>query len=253
MTLDFILTLTSNKLTPNGINMIKNKKTSKNKIINVTFSNDLMIGVLALQGGVRDHKDAVLALGASVREVKKPSDLVGLSGLIIPGGESTTIGKLLFSYSLIEPIKAKAKSGMPIFGTCAGLIALAKNIIDSKESLLGLMDIDVKRNAFGRQVDSFEADIDISTLGPEPFRAVFIRAPWIESKGDNVEVLATINDESQDYDRIVMVDEGSLLACAFHPELTDDLRIHRYFIDKARLWQERSIVPVVDGEMEDAR
>ena len=209
-----------------------------NKIINASFSNDLLIGVLALQGGVMEHKEAILSLGASAREVKKESDLEGLSGLIIPGGESTTIGKLLSIYSLSDPIKAKANAGMPVFGTCAGLITLAKNFKDNDDSILGLMDFVVLRNAFGRQVDSFEADIKVPVLGDDPYSAVFIRAPWIESVGDGTRVLATYKDDSYDCDRIVMVEQGSLLACAFHPELTDDFRIHRYFLDKARAWKE---------------
>ena len=228
--------------------MTNNKKTSENKIIEATFSDDLVIGVLALQGGVREHKEAVKALGAAVKEVRLSSDLEDIDGLIIPGGESTTIGKLLLNNSLIDPIKEKANAGMPVFGTCAGLIAMATNITGSDESLLGLMDINVKRNAFGRQVDSFEADIDIPALGEDKFRAVFIRAPWIDSTKDSVRVMATIKDENQDCDRIVMVDQGSQLACAFHPELTDDLRIHRYFLDKAGSWKKRSISK---GERQD--
>lgn len=185
----------------------------------------MKIGVLALQGAFIEHIKALKALGADVVEVRLPQHLEGLDGLIIPGGESTTIGKLATSYGLIEPLREYA-SNKPTWGTCAGLIFLAKDIGIESQPILGLMDIHVNRNAFGRQVDSFEVDLPIAGLDGDPFHAVFIRAPVITEVDNGVDVLAQLEDG-----RIVAVRQGHLLAMAFHPELTDDHRLHRYFMD----------------------
>jgi 5'-phosphate synthase pdxT subunit len=185
------------------------------------------IGVLALQGAFIEHEKILKRIGVEVVEVRLPEHLDGLDGLIIPGGESTTIGKVARQWGLLEPLLAFARSGRPLWGTCAGMIFIAKNVVDGKpdQPLLALMDVTVRRNAFGRQVDSFEADLDVPVLGKEPFHAVFIRAPLIERVGDGVEVLAKLDDET-----IVAARQGNLLATAFHPELTEDDRFHRYFL-----------------------
>ena len=185
----------------------------------------MRIGVLALQGAFIEHIHRLRALGVEAVEVRLPADLEGLDGLIIPGGESTTIGKLAVSYGLIEPLRAFA-SQKPTWGTCAGMIFLAKDIGSDRQPILELMDIQVNRNAFGRQIDSFETDLTIAGLGDAPFHAVFIRAPVVTETGTGIEVLAQLDDG-----RIVAVRQGRLLATAFHPELTDDLRLHQYFVD----------------------
>lgn len=190
------------------------------------LGNKPTIGILALQGAVREHQRAIERCGALAVPVKRPDELSDIDGLIIPGGESTTIGKLIAACDMIEPIQRLAAEGMAVFGTCAGLILLAKRTVEKSEYLLGLMDMTVRRNAFGRQVDSFESDIEVTGFSGKPVHAVFIRAPWIESTGPGVKVLAEENG------RPVLVEEGRLLACAFHPELTDDLRLHRYFLEK---------------------
>lgn len=189
------------------------------------------IGVLALQGAFAEHIAMLRRLKAEAWEVRLPRDLEGVNGLIIPGGESTTIGKLAVEYGLLKPIRALAGQGKPIWGTCAGMILLAKDIGGLAQPLLGLMDIRVKRNAFGRQVDSFEADLEIPALGGNEakFHAIFIRAPLIEAIGPEVEVLARLEDGT-----IVAARQGNLLATAFHPELTHDPRFHRYFLNMAR-------------------
>ena len=184
----------------------------------------MKIGVLALQGAFREHRLMVERCGVQAVEVRKPEQLADIDGLIIPGGESTTIGKLLNDWGLLEVIKTRAAAGMAIFGTCAGLILLAKDIVGSDQPRLGLMDIVAARNAFGRQRESFEADLQVAELGDEPVRAVFIRAPQIESAGAGVQVLASVNDKA------VIARQGKLLVAAFHPELTTDDRLHRYFI-----------------------
>lgn len=182
------------------------------------------IGVLALQGAFAEHCRALEALGCTACEVRRVEELEDLDGLIIPGGESTTIGSLLVKWGLMEALKEKIIAGLPVYGTCAGLILLAKEIAGSAQPRLGVMDIQVLRNGYGRQVDSFEADLDIAVLGPEPFVGVFIRAPIIQEVGPGVEVLA----EWEGYP--VLVRQGKLLASTFHPELTNDLRLHRYFL-----------------------
>ncbi|BAF58191.1 predicted glutamine amidotransferase [Pelotomaculum thermopropionicum SI] len=186
----------------------------------------MKVGVLALQGAFREHQKVLAACGAESVQVRKPEQLEDISALVIPGGESTTIGKLLLEFNLFEPLVKLGQGGLPVFGTCAGMILLAREIAGSGQPRLGLMDISVERNAFGRQVESFEADLDIPVLGEEPFRAVFIRAPYIIEAGGGVEVLARFGE------KIVMARQGRCLAAAFHPELTGDLRIHRYFLEK---------------------
>lgn len=181
------------------------------------------IGVLALQGAVKEHIQQIEFLGHDAVAVKTRDDLLGIDGLILPGGESTTIGKMLERNDLLEPIKAMAQQGVPMFGTCAGLILLAKKIKDSKTPHLGLMDVEVERNSFGRQVESFEVPLSIPSIGDE-LTAVFIRAPHIVSVGEYVEILATYEE------RIVLAREGQFLGCSFHPELTDDVRILEFFI-----------------------
>jgi pyridoxal 5'-phosphate synthase pdxT subunit len=183
---------------------------------------------LALQGAVREHQKAIERCGAVSLAVKHPSELRLIDGLIIPGGESTVIGKLIEASGLAEPIRRLAKQGVPIFGTCAGLVLLATETVEKNPYLLGILDIKARRNAFGRQVDSFEADLEVAPLEPPLYRAVFIRAPWVEAAGKGVAVLARWRD------RPVLVEQGSNLACAFHPELTDDPRLHRYFLAKVK-------------------
>ncbi len=186
------------------------------------------IGVLALQGAFIEHEKALKALGAQTREVRLPEHLEGLDGLIIPGGESTTIGKLAAEYGLIEPLRTFAQS-RPTWGTCAGMIFLAQRLGQYEQPLLSVMNIGVNRNAFGRQLNSFEADLDIKGLEGGPFHAVFIRAPVVTDVGDNVDVLATLPDR-----QVVAVQQNHLMATAFHPELTDDLRLHQYFLHLAQ-------------------
>ncbi|HWI55251.1 MAG TPA: pyridoxal 5'-phosphate synthase glutaminase subunit PdxT [Desulfobacteria bacterium] len=185
----------------------------------------MRIGVLALQGAFIEHEKVLQELGCETVQVRKKEQLEEIDGLIIPGGESTTIGKLMEEFDLAEGIKKKANEGMPVFGTCAGLIVLATDIFESAQPRLGLMNIVAHRNAFGRQVDSFETDLDVKGLEGEPFKAVFIRAPYIKEAGKEVDVLASHND------KIVLARQGNIMAAAFHPELTDDNRIHRIFID----------------------
>lgn len=196
-------------------------------MMNLTEENrqEKVIGVLALQGAFIEHEDILARLGVEAVEVRLPRHLEGLDGLIIPGGESTAIGKLALRWQLVEPIRAMAQAGRPVWGACAGTILMAREIVDGDQPLLGLMDITVRRNAFGRQVDSFEADLMIPVLGEEPFHAVFIRAPLIERTRKGVEVLARLEGET-----VVAARQGNLLATAFHPELTDDDRFHRYFL-----------------------
>jgi 5'-phosphate synthase pdxT subunit len=191
----------------------------------------LTIGVLAVQGDFAEHAAMLRRADSSVsvREVRKPKDLVGLDGLIVPGGESTTIGKLLVAYGLELPIRDAAEKGMPVWGTCAGMILLARDIAGGEpDGRIGLMDLTVQRNAFGRQIDSFETELDFAGLD-HPIHAVFIRAPTVERVGARAEPLATLPDG-----RVVAARQGNLLATAFHPELTPDISLHRYFIDCCR-------------------
>lgn len=198
----------------------------------------MKIGVLALQGDFREHVEVLRRLEVEAREVRLPRDLDGLDGLIIPGGESTTIGKLAERYGLVEPIRMLIAQKKPVWGTCAGMIILARDIGGLNQPLIGAMDIVVQRNAFGRQVDSFETELTVPALASvtppgeplRPFTAVFIRAPAIRAVGPGVEVLATLDDGT-----IVAARQGNLLATAFHPELTDDLRFHQYFLTQVAL------------------
>lgn len=189
------------------------------------------IGVFALQGDVREHVQILRTIGVDAFTVRRPDELARCDGLILPGGESTTMAKLSRTFDLFDPLVDRIAGGMPTFGTCAGMIMLADRIEDGIEGqeTLGGLDITVRRNAFGRQVDSFEGDIDVAGLDT-PVHAVFIRAPWVERTGESVEVLATI-PEGEAAGRIVAVRQGSLMATSFHPEVGDDDRLHRTFVD----------------------
>ena len=194
--------------------------------VGATASPRPRIGILALQGDVREHANALRDVGAEPVEVRLPRDLVGLDGLILPGGESTTMRKLMDLYGLREPIVALARGGAPVYGTCAGMILLADRIADGDEPVLKLLDITVQRNAYGRQLDSFEADLSIPSLGDEPLHGVFIRAPVVSEVGPDVEVLARDADG-----RPIAVRQGRVMATAFHPELTGDRRLHRLLLE----------------------
>ena len=188
----------------------------------------MRIGVLTLQGAFVEHISVLQQLGAETSPVRLPGELDGLDGLIIPGGESTTILNLMQSFDLIRPLRELAQAGFPVLGTCAGMICLAKKAYNSNNTsmeTLALMDIEVRRNAFGRQVDSFETELPVPALGRESFPAVFIRAPIVERTGPQVEILAKLPN-----DVVVAARQGKLVATAFHPELTDDLRLHSYFL-----------------------
>ncbi len=183
------------------------------------------IGVLALQGAFVEHLALLRRLDVAAFPIRLPRELEGLDGLVIPGGESTTIGRLMREYDLMAPLSSLCNDGFPIMGTCAGMILLARRVSDINIEPLGAMDIEVKRNASGRQVDSFETDLEIPAIGEPPFHGVFIRAPFIERAGDGVAVLAQLPDGTG-----VAARQGNMLALAFHPELTDDLRLHSYFL-----------------------
>jgi pyridoxal 5'-phosphate synthase pdxT subunit len=188
----------------------------------------MKIGVLAVQGAFREHELILKDLGCETVLVKLPEHLEGLDGLVFPGGESTSMGKLMREYDLISPIRDMAAHDVPMFGTCAGMIIMANRITGGEEPHLGIMDVEVNRNSFGRQVDSFETDLDMPAVGVHPFPAVFIRAPHIQEVGKDTEALAKYKD------RVVAVQHGNLLATSFHPELTSDNRIHAYFLDLIR-------------------
>lgn len=190
------------------------------------------VGVLALQGDFREHRMMLHDCGVKTVLVRRPEELDGLAGLVIPGGESTAIGRLMDERGLLEPVRDRVRAGMGVFGTCAGLVLLARDVLGAADlggrpqPLLALMDVTVRRNAYGRQRESFEVDLPVPALGPEPVRAVFIRAPYVERVGPGVQVLASLEGHP------VLVREGRLLAAAFHPELTDDPRLHRYFLEQ---------------------
>jgi 5'-phosphate synthase pdxT subunit len=186
----------------------------------------MKIGILALQGAVREHRNLLRRMGVETVDVLNPEDLDGIDGLILPGGESTTVGKLLVRYNLLNPIVEQGNKGLPIFGVCTGLILLSKHINKSEQYRLGLMDTYVERNAFGRQLASFEADMCIPVLGEVPFHTIFIRAPYINNVGDNVKVLLSYQD------KVLFAEQDNFIAAAFHPELTDDIRVHEYFLNK---------------------
>ncbi len=183
------------------------------------------VGVLALQGSFREHAECLVRLGVQPVLVRRPGQLMDVGGLIIPGGESTTIRRLLDRYGFVAPIRRLAKSGMPVYGSCAGMILVARELADGDEPPLRLIDIRVKRNAFGRQLESFETALEIPCLGRRPFPGVFIRAPWIEHTGGEVSVLAQLPTGT-----VVAAEQNNLLVSAFHPELTPDTRFHEYFL-----------------------
>lgn len=192
------------------------------------------VGVLAVQGDVLEHLRALRRVGARAVRVRRPRDLEHIDGLIVPGGESTTIGRLLGISGLLDPLRDRVDRGLPVFGTCAGMILLSDRLDQDREQpRIGGLHVTTRRNAFGRQVDSFEADLEVAGLDGGPVHAVFIRAPWIESVEDGVEVLASVDG------RPVLVAQGELLAAAFHPELTDDDRLHRLFVERVRRARER--------------
>lgn len=184
----------------------------------------MKIGVLAVQGAFREHERMLQELGAETVLVKLKAHLEGLDGLVVPGGESTSIGKLMRDYDLVHPIRDMVDNGMPVFGTCAGMIIMANRISNGDEPHLGVLNVEVNRNSFGRQRESFETDLDIPVLGEQPFPAVFIRAPHIEAVGLDVQVLSKYQD------RVVGVQQGKRMAISFHPELTNDNRLHGYFL-----------------------
>lgn len=189
----------------------------------------MTVGILALQGDFREHEEMLRRIGAPTLQVRLPKQLELVDRLIIPGGESTTIGRLMVLYGLLEPIRERARRGMPLWGTCAGAILMAKRIAEGRpegQPALALFDVTARRNAFGRQLDSFEADLAIPQLGEEPLHAVFIRAPILEAPGPEVTVLATVEQG-----QIVAAQQGRMLATSFHPELSGDDRVHRYFLE----------------------
>jgi pyridoxal 5'-phosphate synthase pdxT subunit len=190
----------------------------------------VIVGVLALQGDVREHLRALEACGARARTVRRPDELDDVDALVVPGGESTTMSKLAIDFGVLEPIRKRIAGGMPAYGSCAGMIMLATEVLDGRTDHRGFdgIEMTVRRNAFGRQVDSFEAEVPIEEIDGGPFSAVFIRAPWVERIGPDVKVLGRVRAG-----RIVAVRQQHLLATAFHPELTGDLRLHRYFVDMA--------------------
>ena len=193
------------------------------------------IGVLALQGDVREHLAALEACGASGTTVRRPAELDEVDGLIIPGGESTTMSTLLSVFELLTPLRTRLRDGMPAYGSCAGMILLASEVLDTRPDAQHLdgLDITVRRNAFGRQVDSFETDLQFAGIDGDPVRAVFIRAPWVVRVGPGVEVLASVPDGPA-AGRVVAVKEGSVMATSFHPEVTGDNRVHKRFVDLVR-------------------
>jgi 5'-phosphate synthase pdxT subunit len=194
-----------------------------------------LIGVLALQGDVREHLAALEAQGARSMPVRRPEELAAVDGLVLPGGESTTMIKLADRFGLLGPLRAAVRSGLPAYGSCAGMILLADRILDAPadQETIGGMDVTVRRNAFGRQVDSFESDIAFEGLDGGDVHAVFIRAPWVEEAGDGVQVLGRVVGGAAD-GRIVAVRQGNLVATSFHPELTGDRRVHALFVEIVR-------------------
>ena len=202
-------------------------------------SGQPLIGVLALQGDVREHREVLESCGARTRRVRDADDLAAVEALVIPGGESTTMSRLAVDFDLLEPLRAARGAGMPMYGSCAGMIMLADRLEGGRpdQQTIGGIDMLVRRNAFGRQIDSFEADIAMPVLRGAAVKAVFIRAPWVESVGPGVEVLGRVESDpahAGPAGRIVAVRQGSLLATSFHPELTGDHRIHEYFVDMVR-------------------
>jgi pyridoxal 5'-phosphate synthase pdxT subunit len=198
-------------------------------------SSTPVIGVLALQGDVREHLLALADCGAEGRAVRRPDELAALDGIVLPGGESTTIDKLARAFGVRDPLRERLREGLPAYGSCAGMILLADRIEDGRpdQETFGGIDMTVRRNAFGRQVDSFETDLDFAHVGEDPVHAVFIRAPWVEQVGPAVEVLASVA-EGPAAGRIVAVRQGALMATSFHPEMTGERRVHRLFVQMVR-------------------
>jgi 5'-phosphate synthase pdxT subunit len=189
----------------------------------------LTVGVLALQGDFREHIAVLRSLGVEAVPVRRPTELAGIDGLVIPGGESSVMDKLARSFGLADPLKRAIAEGLPVYGTCAGLIMLADTVLDAidGQQSLGGLDVSVRRNAFGSQLDSFETDLDIAAVGAAPMHAVFIRAPIVESVGPRAAILSALDDG-----RVVAVEQGALLGTSFHPEMTGDHRFHEYFLTK---------------------
>jgi 5'-phosphate synthase pdxT subunit len=197
------------------------------------------VGVLALQGDVREHLAALEDAGAAPVEVRRVAELDGVEALVLPGGESTTIGRLMAIFGLLDPLRERVVAGLPVYGSCAGMILLARDVLDGKagQPLVGGLDIVVRRNAFGRQVDSFETAFEVNGVAGGPVHGVFIRAPWVEDVGPAVEVLARVpatGDAGEAGGKIVAVRQGPLLATSFHPELSGDARVHRLFVSMVR-------------------
>ena len=190
--------------------------------------------MLALQGDVREHERALLDCGARTRQVRRTADLDGLDGLVLPGGESTTMSRLLEVFELLGPLRSAVAAGLPVYGSCAGMILLAREVLDGRPDQQGVggLDVVVRRNAFGRQVDSFETDLSLAGIGA--VHAVFIRAPWVQETGAGVEVLATLPGDGPAAGRVVAVRQGPVLATSFHPELTGDHRVHGLFVDMVK-------------------
>ncbi|WP_236794556.1 pyridoxal 5'-phosphate synthase glutaminase subunit PdxT [Amycolatopsis sp. GM8] len=194
------------------------------------------IGILALQGDVREHAALLERAGARATPVRRAAELAEVDGLVLPGGESTTMSRLLGTFELLEPLRETIAAGLPVYGSCAGMILLARQVLDGRpdQRQLDGLDVVVRRNAFGRQVDSFEADLDFAGLDGGPVHAVFIRAPWVEKAGDGVDILAHTAVAGDGTARIVAIRQGPVLATAFHPELTGDERVHRLFVGMVR-------------------
>ncbi len=195
-----------------------------------------VVGVLALQGDVREHLAALTACGAEARPIRRPSELADLAGIVLPGGESTTIDKLARIFGLRDPLVAALRAGLPAYGSCAGMILLADQVLDGRpdQQTFGGLNITVRRNAFGRQVESFESDLELDGVAGGPLHAVFIRAPWVESAADQVQVLGQVTPPGTEVARIVAVRQANLVATSFHPEMTGDLRVHSYFLELVR-------------------
>jgi 5'-phosphate synthase pdxT subunit len=194
------------------------------------------VGVLALQGDVREHLAVLTSLGAVAVPVRRPDELASVSGLVIPGGESTVMDKLSRTFGMAEPLRAAVDGGLPVYGTCAGLIMLADRVVDGSvgQRTIGGLDVAVRRNAFGNQNDSFETDLDVPVIGDPPVHAVFIRAPVVDEVGPLATAVGVLDDG-----RVVAVEQGNLLGTSFHPEVTGELRFHARFLEKARAWSSR--------------
>ena len=199
------------------------------------MSRTPVVGVLALQGDVREHLATLTALGAEAVTVRRPEELAAVDALVVPGGESTTMAKLAARFGLLEPLRTAVSGGLPVYGSCAGMIMLADRLLDAPpdQVTVGGLDVTVRRNAFGRQVDSFESQVEIDGVAGGPVHAVFIRAPWVEQAADGVQVLGRVVGGAAD-GRIVAVRQGNLVATSFHPELTGDRRVHALFVDIVR-------------------